>query len=318
MTLYRRRMAAQRAHPLCVLAVLAAVLTAIVVYQLMLTDFAPVQSSQELDAFLVGGRWSCFLDVPQWEDTGLRLTMTEARQVEISVPIPGAPPMPGIAAGRPLTTRTTYRVFAAPLADGGTVLVLSRDALPAGRLLVTRRHHADRSAVLAKLDGRWEEPVYMLTAASDTLPAWAMMLGVVLLSLLAMWYSPALDRRSHLGRQLAAAGNYRDAAAQLRRELEAPVLLTTRVALMDHALLVMTRRRTDFLPLRDAESLRVLPPLPEDDDPIWHCVIAARKAEYRFPLYSGDELSLLKSQLHLRCPSCVFQEEAADAAAMEE
>ncbi len=317
MTLYRRRMAAQRAHPLCFLAVLAAVLTAIVVYQLTLTDFAPVQNHQELDAFLAGGRWSCFLDVPQWEDTGLRVTTTDTQQVEISIPIPGAPPMPGIAAGRPLTTRTSYRVFSAPLPQGGTALILSRDDLPAGRLLVTRKHVGDRDAILTKLDGRWEEPVYMLTAASYTLPAWAMMLGVVLLSLLAVWYSPVLDRRSHLGRQLAAAGNYRDAAAQLRRELETPVLLTTRVALTDHALLVMTRRRTDFLPLRDAESLRVLPPLPEDDDPIWHCAIAARKAEYRFQLYSGDELSLLKSQLHLRCPSCVFQE-GDDAAAMEE
>lgn len=310
MTLYRRRMAAQRRQLGCFLAALVVIALAAVILQLYQMDLSTVHDADGLENFLQGKKWSVFLDVSEIEDTGLSLTVTESQHTKVSVMIPNAPPLPDIEVGRPLIRETLCRVYSAKL-PGGAILLISRGAAPSsGRLVVTRKYHEDRDSILQELPHRWDEPVYVLAVGVYSLPWLMAALAASILLWLIVQRSPLPDRFSAFGRQIASVGDFAIISNELRHEMELPLLQNGGMALCEDYLLLFAERHTILFALSQLQSVTIDEPSSTDDDPVWRCRVADHRQQGGFLLYSQADVNALIRHVHRKCPLCILNEAA--------
>lgn len=318
MTLYRRRMAAQRTRLSCFLGALVMMALAAVILQLYQMDLSTLHDADGLEDFLQGRKWSIFLDVSEIEDTGLSLTITESQHTKVSVMIPNAPPLPDIEVGQPVARDTLCRVYSAKL-PGGTVLLISRDDVPSsGRLVVTRKYHEDRTAILKELPHRWDGPVYVLAVGVYSLPWLLAALAASILLWLIVQRSPLLDRFSAFGRQIASIGDYDVISSELHHEMELPLLQNGGMALCEDYLLLFQERRTILFALSQVHSVTIDDTSSADDDPVWCCRVADHRQQGDFLLYSQEDVNTLLRHVHRKRPLCNLLATSPLAGANEE
>lgn len=189
------------------------------------------------------------------------------------------------------TQEKIYRVWRLA-GDGYTVLYLTEGAFDGSGTVHVQVLNRELSDEIIRDFAPGESDVYVLYDAGSPVPYLAMTGAFLLAAAVLLWLCRArvLRRRTGLGRQIAALGDFDRIAAELNRQAEDPLLDSSALTILkDWALLrahpvgPVGASRAVLLPAANIAQITVA--RDEDDDQLYICSFHAKDREQPFTVY---------------------------------